>query len=232
MGIEANGDIKGCPSLPSDRWVGGNSRERSLQEVLGESRRSFDLMRDAVLALSDEELRFLETVGHQICLAVERARHQLTERARNREARGLAAITKAIGGQVDPGARPRARADPRRKVPPSVRARPSTGPLQRRLRGRQHRLLVERRRRHGRPDPGKLRRARAGPPLRPPPGEDPRLGRRAGARHAHPLLRRGQSHLPPHSAPIYIPHCPHQSLHLSSRIPISLYSTRRSVAPH
>lgn len=31
-------------------------RERSLQEVLGESRRSFELMRDAVLALSDHEL--------------------------------------------------------------------------------------------------------------------------------------------------------------------------------
>lgn len=50
---------------------------------------------------SDEELRFLETLGHQICLAVERARHRQTERARNREARALAAITKAIGGSLD-----------------------------------------------------------------------------------------------------------------------------------
>jgi signal transduction histidine kinase len=34
---------------------------------------------------SEEELRFLETVGHQVCLAIERARHLATERARSRE---------------------------------------------------------------------------------------------------------------------------------------------------
>jgi signal transduction histidine kinase len=50
---------------------------------------------------TDEELRFLETLGHQICLAVERARHLETERARNREARALLAIHKAIGGSLD-----------------------------------------------------------------------------------------------------------------------------------
>jgi radical SAM protein with 4Fe4S-binding SPASM domain len=33
MGIEANGDIKGCPSLPTDQWVGGNVREHSLREI-------------------------------------------------------------------------------------------------------------------------------------------------------------------------------------------------------
>jgi hypothetical protein len=37
-------------------WIERAGRERSLHEVLGETRRSFDLMRDAVLALSDEEL--------------------------------------------------------------------------------------------------------------------------------------------------------------------------------
>jgi hypothetical protein len=37
-------------------WIERAGRERSLQEVLGEARRSFDLMRDAILALSDEEL--------------------------------------------------------------------------------------------------------------------------------------------------------------------------------
>jgi signal transduction histidine kinase len=36
---------------------------------------------------TDEELRFLETLGHQICLAVERARHLEAERARNEELR-------------------------------------------------------------------------------------------------------------------------------------------------
>ncbi len=33
MGIEANGDIKGCPSLPTSNWVGGNIREHSLQDI-------------------------------------------------------------------------------------------------------------------------------------------------------------------------------------------------------
>jgi hypothetical protein len=37
-------------------WIERAGRERSLQDVLGEARRSFDLMRHAVLALSDEEL--------------------------------------------------------------------------------------------------------------------------------------------------------------------------------
>jgi radical SAM protein with 4Fe4S-binding SPASM domain len=33
LGIEANGDIKGCPSLPTDSWVGGNIREHSLRDI-------------------------------------------------------------------------------------------------------------------------------------------------------------------------------------------------------
>jgi radical SAM protein with 4Fe4S-binding SPASM domain len=33
LGIEANGDIKGCPSLPTEQWVGGNIREHSLEDV-------------------------------------------------------------------------------------------------------------------------------------------------------------------------------------------------------
>lgn len=33
LGIEANGDIKGCPSLPTRDWVGGNVRDRSLREI-------------------------------------------------------------------------------------------------------------------------------------------------------------------------------------------------------
>ena len=33
LGIEANGDIKGCPSLPSAPYVGGNVRDRSLREI-------------------------------------------------------------------------------------------------------------------------------------------------------------------------------------------------------
>lgn len=37
LGIEANGDIKGCPSLPSAPYVGGNLRERPLAEIWAES---------------------------------------------------------------------------------------------------------------------------------------------------------------------------------------------------
>ncbi len=33
LGIEANGDIKGCPSLPSADYVGGNVRDHSLREI-------------------------------------------------------------------------------------------------------------------------------------------------------------------------------------------------------
>ena len=50
---------------------------------------------------SDDELRFLDTLGHQIGLAVERARHLNAERVRNQEARAMAAITRAIGGSLD-----------------------------------------------------------------------------------------------------------------------------------
>lgn len=33
LGIEASGAIKGCPSLPTDRWTGGNIRDDSLQAI-------------------------------------------------------------------------------------------------------------------------------------------------------------------------------------------------------
>ena len=33
MGIESDGAVKGCPSLPTRHYVGGNVRERSLQEI-------------------------------------------------------------------------------------------------------------------------------------------------------------------------------------------------------
>jgi radical SAM protein with 4Fe4S-binding SPASM domain len=33
LGIESNGDIKGCPSLPSETFVGGNVREHSLRDI-------------------------------------------------------------------------------------------------------------------------------------------------------------------------------------------------------
>ena len=33
LGVEANGDIKGCPSLPTADYVGGNIRDHSLREI-------------------------------------------------------------------------------------------------------------------------------------------------------------------------------------------------------
>ncbi len=33
LGIEADGSIKGCPSLPTAEWVGGNIRDHSLREI-------------------------------------------------------------------------------------------------------------------------------------------------------------------------------------------------------
>jgi radical SAM protein with 4Fe4S-binding SPASM domain len=33
LGVESNGDIKGCPSLPTDAWVGGNVREHALADI-------------------------------------------------------------------------------------------------------------------------------------------------------------------------------------------------------
>jgi radical SAM protein with 4Fe4S-binding SPASM domain len=38
LGIEANGDIKGCPSLPTDEWVGGNVRMHRLEDIWDRSR--------------------------------------------------------------------------------------------------------------------------------------------------------------------------------------------------
>jgi radical SAM protein with 4Fe4S-binding SPASM domain len=45
LGIESNGNVKGCPSLPSDVYVGGNVREHSLLD-LWERSRTLRFMRD------------------------------------------------------------------------------------------------------------------------------------------------------------------------------------------
>jgi signal transduction histidine kinase len=55
-------------------------------------------------AFEDAELRFLETVGRQLCVAVESARHLKAERLYNQEARALAALNKGIGESLDPEA--------------------------------------------------------------------------------------------------------------------------------
>jgi signal transduction histidine kinase len=52
---------------------------------------------------SDDELEFLETVGQQLCLAVERSKHKQAESARVQEARALTAINRAIGTSLEIG---------------------------------------------------------------------------------------------------------------------------------
>jgi signal transduction histidine kinase len=53
---------------------------------------------------SEEQLRFLETVGRQVCLAVEGARNLKAQRLRDQEARALASLNKGIGESLDPEA--------------------------------------------------------------------------------------------------------------------------------
>jgi radical SAM protein with 4Fe4S-binding SPASM domain len=48
LGIEANGAIKGCPSLPTERWTGGNVRDDSL-EAIWERSEPLRYMRDRSL---------------------------------------------------------------------------------------------------------------------------------------------------------------------------------------
>lgn len=46
LGIESNGDVKGCPSLPSAPYVGGNLRESSLAEIWQRKQLTFSVDRD------------------------------------------------------------------------------------------------------------------------------------------------------------------------------------------
>ena len=71
-----------------------NGRSRGVLNVAALPDRTFD----------EAELRFLETLGRQLCLAVEGARHLKAERLYNREARALAALNKGIGESLEPEA--------------------------------------------------------------------------------------------------------------------------------
>ena len=50
---------------------------------------------------SPQELQFLETVGNQVCLAVDKSRTAQAESRRNAEARALSSLATAIGGSLD-----------------------------------------------------------------------------------------------------------------------------------
>lgn len=71
---------------------------------------------------SEEELRFLETLGHQVSLAVERARGRQSQRRRDQEARAMASISRAIGGSLDVGAVLRAVGETGREILEADRA--------------------------------------------------------------------------------------------------------------
>jgi signal transduction histidine kinase len=71
---------------------------------------------------SDDELRFLETLGHQMALAIERARHRRAERQRDQESRAMAAISRSIGASLDAAAVLRAVGETGREVLSADRA--------------------------------------------------------------------------------------------------------------
>jgi signal transduction histidine kinase len=93
-----------CPRLP-DLVVAGEPMthacvplkfERGTQGVMNIANRPGRLF-------TEQELRFLETVGRQVCLAVDKARTARAESRRDAEARALASLTRAIGGSLDQG---------------------------------------------------------------------------------------------------------------------------------
>jgi signal transduction histidine kinase/putative methionine-R-sulfoxide reductase with GAF domain len=70
----------------------------------GKSRGVLNVAAPPGATFDDAQLRFLETVGRQLCVAVEGARHLKAERLYNQEARALAALNKGIGESLDPEA--------------------------------------------------------------------------------------------------------------------------------
>ncbi len=70
----------------------------------GTSRGVLNVAAQPGTTFDEAALRFLETVGRQVCVAVEGARHLKAERLYNQEARALAALNKGIGESLDPEA--------------------------------------------------------------------------------------------------------------------------------
>ena len=93
LGLEGR-DGKGQPGAHASVPLAFNGTSRGVLNVAARPGATFD----------EAELRFLETVGRQVCLAVEGARHLKAERLYNQEARALAALNKGIGESLDPEA--------------------------------------------------------------------------------------------------------------------------------
>jgi len=93
QGLESR-DRNGQPGAHASVPLAFNGTSRGVLNVAAPLGATFD----------EAELRFLETVGRQVCLAVEGARHLKAERLYNQEARALAALNKGIGESLDPEA--------------------------------------------------------------------------------------------------------------------------------
>ncbi len=93
QGLESR-DRNGQPGAHASVPLAFNGTSRGVLNVAAPPGATFD----------EAELRFLETVGRQVCLAVEGARHLKAERLYNQEARALAALNKGIGESLDPEA--------------------------------------------------------------------------------------------------------------------------------
>jgi len=91
-----------CPRLP-DMVPGGGSMthaciplkfERGVLGVMNIANRPGQVF-------SAAELKFMETLGNQVCMAVDKERTARAEGRRNAEARALASLTRAIGGSLE-----------------------------------------------------------------------------------------------------------------------------------
>jgi signal transduction histidine kinase len=104
-GLQARNTVE-CPRMPTiGAGLGAPVAHASVPLAFnGTSRGVLNVASPPGTIFDDAELRFLETVGRQLCLAVEGARHLKAERVYNQEARALAALNKGIGESLDPEA--------------------------------------------------------------------------------------------------------------------------------
>jgi signal transduction histidine kinase len=107
-GVQARNTIE-CPRMPMIA-AGLAPRDPDVQAAAhasvplafnGASRGVLNVACRPGTTFEEPELRFLETVGRQLCVAVEGARHLKAERLYNQEARALAALNKGIGESLD-----------------------------------------------------------------------------------------------------------------------------------
>ncbi len=107
-----------CPRMPSivDGAVASTAHACIPLVFDGESRGVLNVAAQPGAQFADDDLRLLDTLGHQVCMAIERAGHLKAERLRNQEARAMAAINKAIGGALDADAVLRAVGETAREI--------------------------------------------------------------------------------------------------------------------